>query len=184
MTANARMRAQRHQKTTHQRTNQALLLGAVVFVALGVVLLALTRPRVEEGFAPDFSAKTLGGGQVSLSDYKGQVVMLNFWATWCPPCRAEMPHMQEAYERYNAQGFSVLAINNAETEAEVATFAEQYGLDFPVVLDGGTLQRVFNISGYPTSIFLRRDGSIYATHSGGLTAAQLEGYIQQGLQQQ
>jgi thiol-disulfide isomerase/thioredoxin len=184
MIAKARMRSQRHQKIAHQRTNQALLLGAVAFISLGVLLLALTRPRVEEGFAPDFSARTLGGGQVSLSDYKGQVVMLNFWATWCPPCRAEMPHMQEAYERYSAQGFSVLAINNAEAEANVAAFAEQYGLDFPVVLDGGTLQRMFRISGYPTSIFLRRDGSIYATHNGGLSAAQLESYIQQGLQQQ
>lgn len=178
MASHARLKTHRQQKAAQAKTNQLILGVSALLVLVGVLWLSLTRPSVPQGFAPDFSAQTLTGETVKLSDYRGKPVMLNFWATWCPPCRAEMPAIQEAYEQYQAQGFTVLAINNAEPASLVAPFAEQLGLAFPIVMDGGTLQRMFGIQSYPTSVFIRPDGAISATHNGGLSASQLERYIQ------
>ncbi|MBL8134855.1 MAG: TlpA family protein disulfide reductase [Anaerolineae bacterium] len=134
------------------------------------------------GDTPDFVGRMLNGETVQLSDYRGQVVLVNFWATWCPPCRAEMPSIQEAYQRYHEDGFTVLAINNSEPVAQIVPFVDALSLDFPVVLDlDARLQKDFGITGYPTSLFVGPDGSVYATHTGMLSDVQLERYIQQGL---
>ncbi len=165
----------------------------LILIVLGVGLLIIGWMAVSAsmntatgrvGSAPDFTVTTLVGETVRLSDYRGQIVMLNFWATWCPPCRAEMPAIERAYERYSEQGVMVLAINNGETSAEIAPFVQAFALQFPVVLDTERrLQDVFAISGYPTSLFIGRDGSTYATHVGGLSPVQLTGYIETGLAQ-
>lgn len=108
--------------------------------------------------------------------------MLNFWATWCPPCRAEMPSIQAAYSQYHDQGFTVLAINNAETATQIKPFTDSLALQFPIVMDTSTtLQRIFSIAGYPTSIFIDPEGNIYATHTGMLLPDQLTDYIETGL---
>jgi thiol-disulfide isomerase/thioredoxin len=108
--------------------------------------------------------------------------MLNFWATWCPPCRAEMPVIEAAYRQYQNQGFVVLAVNNAEDINTVGAFARQFELSFPVLMDtSARIQRQFGITGYPTSLFLDANGELYATHSGMVTEAQLTRYIETGL---
>lgn len=157
--------------------------GVWIAVALGgvVLLAALFLSSGSQVGALDFEATTLSGEAVRLSDYRGQVVMLNFWATWCPPCRREMPDIQAAYAQHAAAGFAVLAINNAETAPAIQPFASSLGLEFPIVLDtAGSLQRAFGIRGYPTSIFIDRSGAIYATHSGMVTSEQIAGYIADG----
>ena len=168
-----------------QRANPLILiyLGVgVLIVGLMVVSASLNTARVST--TPDFTANTLNGDVVRLSDYHGQVVMLNFWATWCPPCRAEMPAIERAYEHYRDQGLVVLAINNGERATEITPFTQAFALQFPVVLDTDRrLQDVFAITGYPTSLFIGRDGSTYATHVGGLSPVQLTGYIETGLAQ-
>ena len=131
---------------------------------------------------PSFEAATFTGETIHLSDYEGQVVMLNFWATWCPPCRAEMPTIQSAYVTRHAEGFTVLAINASESAQTIAPFADALGLAFPVLLDtSGRLQRQFAIQSYPTSIFIDANGEVYAQHSGMLNDEQLHSYIDQGL---
>lgn len=163
----------------HSRTTR-LLIGAGV-VAL-VLLIWWGTATMRSSDVPDFAATTLNGSAIRLNDYHGQVVMLNFWATWCPPCRSEMPAIQRAYERYHDQGFTVLAINDAEQPSLIQPFADSLSLSFPIVLDPESrLQDAFAINGYPTSFFIDPKGHLYATHSGMLSETQLINYIQTGL---
>jgi thiol-disulfide isomerase/thioredoxin len=131
---------------------------------------------------PEFSAALLDGTTVRLSDYRGQVVMLNFWATWCPPCRAEMPMLQTASDRYYDQGFIILAVNDAEPVSHIQAFVDRLALRFPIILDQDErLQHLFGVVGYPTSVFMDRDGVAFATHLGALSSDQLTAYIEAGL---
>jgi peroxiredoxin len=114
--------------------------------------------------APDFELNTLDGNTIKLSDYRGKKVILNFWATWCPPCKAEMPHMQNFYEEYNDQGVEILAVNLTNMdkgEDEVKKFVEEYGLTFTIPMDeegfAGTTYQAFTI---PTSYILDENGVI------------------------
>ncbi|RPI30554.1 MAG: TlpA family protein disulfide reductase, partial [Chloroflexota bacterium] len=99
--------------------------------------------------APDFDARNLAGDVVSLSDYRGKVVLLNFWATWCAPCEVEMPLLQDRYSQYSTE-IEVLAVNYAEPEKDVKAFADKYGLSFPVLLDpNGQVNDLYHVRGYP-----------------------------------
>ncbi len=153
---------------------------AVVAIGLVVFFMLLAQTPVQ---SYEFSTTNIAGDKVSLSDYRGHVVMVNFWATWCPPCRAEMPMIESAFEQYRSQGFVVLAVNNAERLNQVDSFATEFKLTFPVLLDySADISSEFGIKGYPTSIFFDTKGNKYATHQGMLTAAQLQSYISTGLQ--
>ncbi len=132
--------------------------------------------------APIFITTTASGETINLVDLRGSVVLLNFWATWCPPCRAEMPAFQNAYDTYIDQGIVVLAVNAAETPGVVAGFRDQFGLTFPLLLDqSAMIQQLYGLRGYPSTYLLDRDGVIIAQHIGGLSAAQINDLIQQGL---
>lgn len=114
--------------------------------------------------APDFELKTLGGETVKLSDYRGKRVILNFWATWCPPCKAEMPHMQNFYEQYNDQGVEILAVNLTSMDKgveEVQKFVDEYGLTFTIPLDeNGDVGTTYQAYTIPTSYILDENGVI------------------------
>lgn len=133
-----------------------------------------TAPDV--GFqAPDFSLTTLDGRSVSLSDWRGQVVLLNFWATWCVPCRAEMPQIQAAYQAYRDRNFVVLSINVKEDEQEVAQFAEAFHLTMPVLLDhDGSTARRYRVRGLPTSFLVDPEGVIREVRVGEINHAYIE----------
>jgi peroxiredoxin len=174
-----RRKRQQHKKkqVTTQQQIAILLVGLLILGVLAWVFFGTGSSN-----AMDFEAATLDGEVIRLSDYQGQVVMLNFWATWCPPCRAEMPAIQDAYTQHQDDGFVVLAINNRETPIQVRQFATSYGLSFPIVLDiQANIQEQFGIRSFPTSIFLNTEGEAYATHSGAVSPQQLEAYIAQGM---
>ncbi|MBB3110263.1 peroxiredoxin [Paenibacillus phyllosphaerae] len=122
--------------------------------------------------AADFTLTNLEGESVRLSDYAGQPVMINFWATWCPPCKVEMPHLQKLHEDYEDEGLTVLSVNLTSTErgsANVGSFVEREGLSFPVLLDAeGQVQEQYRIKGYPTSVFVGRSGVIEERIPGAL----------------
>jgi peroxiredoxin len=148
--------------------NQASLALAVAGVAAGSWLLAacgIEARGVEVGDrAPEFAATSLTGEEISFRDYLGQVVLVNVWATWCGPCRVEMPPIQAAYEHYKEQGFTVLAVSidaGPRSEEKVRQFVEEYGLTFPVLLDPeGEIRRILQTIGVPETFVLNREGRI------------------------
>lgn len=154
----------------------ALLLvlgfGWIIFSRVPADVMAVRSqrpPSPQVGFAaPDFSLATPDGETIALSDLQGQAVLVNFWATWCPPCRAEMPAIQQVYEQYQEQGFTVLAVDLQETEAEVTAFATQLDLSFPILIDPkGQVFSRYQVRALPTTFFVDRNGVIQEITLGG-----------------
>ena len=130
--------------------------------------------------APDFTLEDLDGNQVRLADLAGQVVLVNFWATWCGPCRLEMPALQARYDALKDQGFTVLAVNLDEPREDAALFAQDLGLTFPVLLDpGASINDLYRVRGYPTTFIVDREGLISRQHVGILSEGQLDDYLAQ-----
>ncbi len=169
----------------------ALVLGAA-WIALsaaapGSVTGGLT-PAPRRGFlAPDLALEDSNGQLVRLSDLRGRPVLVNFWASWCPPCQAEMPALQRVYDDYGEQGYVILAVNTTfqDSEAEALAFIEERGLTFPVLWDwDGDAARRYEVRSMPTSFFIDADGIIRDVVIGGpmsegLLRAQAEQMLQQ-----
>ncbi len=128
-------------------------------------------PAPRAGFlAPDFSLPNEDGEFIQLSDLKGQPVLLNIWATWCPPCRAEMPAMESVYQDYRAEGFTIVAVNAADQDnfESAKEFVRANGLTFPVVFDeSGQVSRQYQVRALPTSFFIDAQGIIQEVVVGG-----------------
>jgi cytochrome c biogenesis protein CcmG, thiol:disulfide interchange protein DsbE len=140
---------------------------------------ATPAPR-ENHPAPDFTLADLSDTPVRLSDLRGQVVLVNLWATWCPPCRAEMPMIQAAYEQYRAQGFTVLAVNLREDPRVVAAYMEQGGLTFPALLDrDGAVSNAYQSQVLPSSFFIDRAGVVRAVYRGPMARSVIAGTVEQ-----
>jgi cytochrome c biogenesis protein CcmG, thiol:disulfide interchange protein DsbE len=151
-----------------------ILLAGASWILLSAVPGASTQNTTtapQAGFAaPDFTLKTTDGETYTLSDLKGQAVLVNMWATWCPPCRAEMPAMEKVYNEYKDQGFIVLAVNNTfqDNLREIVPFATQYNLTFPILLDEtGDASRAYQVRSLPSSYFINRYGVITEVVIGG-----------------
>ncbi|MCY8473050.1 redoxin domain-containing protein [Bacillus halotolerans] len=131
---------------------------------------------IEEGQqAPDFTLKTLSGERTSLSDVKGKKVLLNFWATWCKPCRQEMPAMEELQKEHS--DVAVIAVNftSAEkSEKKVQTFADTYHLTFPILIDKKGINVDYNVFSYPTTFILDEKGVIQDIHIGTMTKKEMK----------
>jgi peroxiredoxin len=134
-------------------------------------------PDLMEGApAPDFMLTTPDGLSLRLSEFRGQAVLVNLWATWCPPCRQEMPAIQKVYREYRDQGFVVLAINTTSQDDpfNIPPFVERYGLTFPILLDEtGEVSAAYGLRSLPTSYFIGRDGNIREVVIGGPMAEAL-----------
>ena len=119
------------------------------------------------------------GTSHSLTDYHGQVVLVNLWATWCPPCKAEMPTLQAFYDKYREKGFVVIAINDGDPNADVLQFVKDYELSFPVWLDPTytATEKAFNTMNLPTSFLIDRSGTIQLTWVGAISTEMLEKYV-------
>ena len=125
--------------------------------------------------APDFALATLSGETFRLSEQRGKVVVLNFWATWCPPCREEIPDFVALQHEFRDRGVVFVGVSeDEEGEAVVRPFAEEYGINYPIVFDDGTLTTRFEgVTGYPTTYLIDQEGRILAYMPGGLTQAEL-----------
>ncbi len=134
-------------------------------------------PAPQAGFlAPDFTLETTAGESITLSDLRGQVVLVNFWATWCPPCKAEMPAFEQAYLDYADQGFVLLAVNAIQQDSVPAidSFRADNGLSFPILLDTDSkVSRAYQVQSLPTSFFVGKDGVISEVVIGGPMAEAL-----------
>lgn len=132
--------------------------------------------------APDFELETLEGEKVKLSDYRGKKVILNFWATWCPPCRAEMPHMQKYYEQQaEKDNVEVLAVNLTTKDhgmEKITSFVSEYKLSFPILLDSeGAMGSVYQAVTIPTSYILDSEGRVQSKFVGPMDLATIEDLI-------
>jgi thiol-disulfide isomerase/thioredoxin len=162
------------------------LAGILVAMAVMVAVAACAGPgsTVARGIAEgsrarNFTLETIDGDQVSLDDYVGSVVLVNFWATWCPPCQAEIPALEAAYQAHKDEGFVILGVNVSESRTSVAPFVQALEMSYPVLLDGnGKLVEEYRSRGLPMSILLDREGTIRVRHIGYLSAEQLDQYLQ------
>lgn len=169
-----------------------ILVGVGLMILIGAaVLLKGSRGSGQELFdpmiltpievdqpAPELTLFDLDGNQVSLSDFKGQVVLLNNWATWCPPCRQEMPEFNAYYKKYKDQGFEIVAVEAGEPEEEVRAFVEGQGLDFIILLDPENLSLItFQHSTLPNSFVIDRRGHLRLAWLGAINGPTLEKYV-------
>jgi cytochrome c biogenesis protein CcmG/thiol:disulfide interchange protein DsbE len=156
-----------------------LLIVALLVAGCSAASEASAKQGVSQGrYALDFTLEALDGNEASLSDYAGSVVLVNFWATWCPPCRDEIPHFEEASRMYRDEGLVVLGVNFQESAAEVEPFVERLGVTYPILLDeSGRVAKEYRAVGLPTSVLVDRDGVIQVRHSGYLSEGQLERYL-------
>jgi peroxiredoxin len=128
--------------------------------------------------APELALKDVTGQPGALEDYQGQIILVNNWATWCPPCKDEMPALEEFYVRHKDQGFVLVAVEAGEPADEVAQFVKDYGLTFPVWLDPQNKSiRIFKNYNLPNSYVIDREGVVRFAWTGGISLESLEKYI-------
>lgn len=136
--------------------------------------------------APDFTLKTLDGGEVRLSSLQGKPVLMNFWASWCAPCRVEMPDLVRVYEARKADGLVVLAINMTSQDSlqDARAFVKEFNMTFPVLLDetGAVAHDQYRLRGLPMSFFIDRKGTIVRRHIGAMSGEQIDQFVGELLQ--
>ncbi len=168
-----------------------MLMIGVGFIALGFTLLVFLNNSISASAdefsvipvevdyaAPELNLVDMAGNDVSLRDYAGSVVMVNLWATWCPPCKEEMPALQSYYQNHRSNGFVLIGANQEETLEVVQSFVADFGLTFPIWLDENYLaQRVFNTMSLPSSFVIDRDGTVRLMWVGAVSEEFLEKYV-------
>jgi len=129
--------------------------------------------------APELTLFDTEGVSRSLAEYRGQVVLVNLWATWCPPCKEEMPTLQAFYDKHKEEGFVIIAINDGDQKADVLQFVKDYELTFPVWLDPTYIatEEAFNTLNLPTSFVIDRNGTIQMTWVGGINIKTLDKHV-------
>lgn len=164
----------------------------IVFGLLGLFAFAWVQrqaPPLDAGLAPQFELKTFSGETVKLADLRGKAVVVNFWASWCIPCRDEAPALQAMWQKYKDQGVVILGVDYVDTESEAKKFIQEFGQTYPNGPDIGTeISHKYKITGVPETYFITREGQVmsgldpsgraYGNWIGPITAAGLEGRIQ------
>lgn len=172
------MTQERHYQSRGRRRNTfpLLMVGVGAVLLLGAIFLAVASGGPPE--QADVTLQMLDGSMINLLDYRGQTVVLNFWATWCPPCTAEMPALNAYYQQHRDEDFVLLAVNAGESAEVAAAFIAANGFEFPVALDpDGRLTKQFGINGFPTTIVFDDTGSVRYRHNGLITPDVLEEQI-------
>jgi peroxiredoxin len=190
--------------STHRKVSRNANIPALFFIGGGLILLGLAAliawPKAEANpavalsggssgistvpvavhyAAPDLTLFDLAGKEHSLLNYHGQVVLVNLWATWCPPCKAEMPTLEAYFQEHQADGFVTLAINDGDPNEAVASFVNEFNLSFPVLLDPSyqATDHAFKTHNLPSSFVIDRDGNVRLRWVGEIDRASLEKYV-------
>jgi peroxiredoxin len=163
-----------------------LFIAGGLLLVIAIALLLTGRPAPTQAIQPlqlgqplqDFSLDDLNGRAVKLSNYAGQIVLINAWATWCPPCVAEMPDLQAYYQQHKDESFTILGINAGDSLSAASAFASQNGITFPIVLDPNVeFLSDLGVHSFPTSILVDADGVVQSIHVGMYTAEDLDAEI-------
>lgn len=162
----------------------ATTLAIVVIIALKLFSLeanSLPSSPLIGKKAPDFTLPTIDGTEVRLSQFQGQPVLINFWASWCVPCREEMPELVRSYEAHKSEGLMILGLNltYSDTLPDVQEFVNEFDMTFPVLLDkdGQVAEKSYPLPGVPTSIFINRDGTIARVQAGLMSGKQIDKFV-------
>jgi peroxiredoxin len=141
--------------------NRIVAIAAALTVALPALAIPSGSP------APAFTLASSSGGQVSLAQYKGQVVMINFWASWCGPCRQEMPLLESIYKKYNRMGFTLIGVN-VEPDSQAANeWLKQTPVSFPILYDKDSqVSKLYDVAGMPSTVLIDRSGKLRMLHRG------------------
>lgn len=159
-----------HLARASRRLATATLLASASLGALAVV---------PNSAAPDFTLRGMGGPNQRLQEQRGRVVMLNFWATWCGPCRTEMPHLNRLHDKYRSSGFVLLGVNVDDDPAKAAGVAGKWGIRFPVLLDSDKkVSQLYDLSSMPTTVLIDRNGRVRHVHRGYVDGTEAD-YEQQ-----
>lgn len=143
---------------------KSLLLGSLLCILAGTTLASSALTGQE---APDFALKSASGSNMRLSEYRGEVVMINFWATWCGPCRQEMPLLDDLYNRYQRVGFQLLGVNIDDDSRRAMQMVEELGVNFPVLFDETKeVSRLYDVEAMPVTVLVDRSGTVRHVHLG------------------
>jgi cytochrome c biogenesis protein CcmG/thiol:disulfide interchange protein DsbE len=165
------------------RPQRSAIRGRILVFAALLALLALVGwglykvqagPR-SQGVAPDFTLHTFDGQVITLSELRGQVVVINFWASWCPPCRDEAPYLEATWQAYRDQGVMFLGVDYVDTEVEALAYIDEFGITYPNGPDLGTrISQAYRIKGVPETFFVAKDGTLRGVKIGPLAPPELD----------
>ena len=150
-------------KTTMQSLKTLLRIsGLVLLLSAGSA-----GADIDKGPAPDFTLKSHGGENLRLSEFRGEVVMINFWASWCGPCRQEMPLLEELYAQYQPLGFTILGVNVEEDSSKAKQLLKDIPVSFPVLFDNESeVSKLYKVVAMPSTVLVDRDGNVRYLHQG------------------
>jgi peroxiredoxin len=164
----------------HRKWFQSVILFGLATVAAVTLIGGIVSKQDPPGVgdpAPDFVLPGLDGGEFRLSDYRGRPVLINFWGTYCPPCVAEMPLIQQYYDMHREQGLVVLGVNENDPVVTARAFVRQLGLSFPILMDRDRVRKAYGVTAYPTTFFIDGRGRVVAMKEGEMNEQDLRGAL-------
>lgn len=166
-----------------QTTGGIVLVFAIVLALLGLLGWGLDKAQkgpIENGPAPDFTLQDFDGRSVTLSDLRGQVVVINFWASWCPPCREEAAYLERTWRKYKDQGVVFIGVDYVDTEKAALAYIEEFNITYINGPDLGTrISDAYNIQGVPETFFIARNGEVRGMHIGPIYSPDLDEKIEE-----
>lgn len=163
-----------------KKKKRLYIRGAILLILAAAIVFALTSKKETKVLAvgdkaPNFELQDMDGKKVKLSDYEGQGVLLNFWGTWCPPCKKEMPYIEKHFKEFTNKGVQVLSVNIGESHFKVDTFIKQYELTFPVLIDKNksVSRNSYNVVPLPTTMLIDKNGVIQEIVTRELSEAEI-----------
>lgn len=159
-----------------------LAYGGVIglLVLLGWGLVKVNSGQVDDGMAPDFTLTSFGGETITLSELRGQVVIINFWASWCPPCREEAAYLEATWRKYKGQGVVFIGVDYADTESKALAYIDEFDITYFNGPDIGTrISQAYRMDGVPETYFVAKNGELRGVHIGPMQSPQLDKKIEE-----
>lgn len=165
-------------KDSRQKKYGSIISSVLIFSLISFLSWGLSKTlngRLQDGPAPDFSLTSFDGDTIQLSDFRGQVVVVNFWASWCPPCREEAPYLEETWRKYQGRGVVFIGVDYVDVEPEALAYIEEFNITYFNGPDlRTTISQAYNIQGVPETFFINKNGEIAHVHVGPLIPPDLE----------